>query len=72
MGQSNVAGEESGLIRQHQEELSKKDQQLERLREHLLEMETTHTTDAIAREQVCGASNITRKGRPGLGTMYGR
>lgn len=30
----------------------KKSAQLERLREHLIEMENTHTADAVAREEV--------------------
>ena len=33
----------------------KKTGQLERLREHLIEMEDTHTADAVAREQVWAA-----------------
>ena len=31
----------------------KKGSQLERLREHLIEMENTHTADALQREEVC-------------------
>lgn len=39
-----------------QGEVSRRDHQLERLREHLLEMENAHTADALAREEVYTAA----------------
>jgi hypothetical protein len=56
-GESGDGGGEA--VARLENEVSKRDHQLERLREHLLETENAHTADALAREEVCMAQLIT-------------